>query len=137
MKIIGFNLSKILAEKKEKVEGKIQINQNINIKEVTKDKIPISQNEILSVRFVFTVDYSEDFAKLEFEGNVLLLPEKEELKVFLKSWKDKKIPDDFKTPLFNFIMSRCNIKALNLEEELSLPHHISMPRINPGNPENQ
>lgn len=131
MKIIGFNLSKILAEKKEKTEGKIQINQNINIKEVIKDKIPISQNEILSVKFVFTVDYSEDFAKLEFEGNVLLLPEKEELKVFLKSWKDKKVPDEFRTPLFNFIMSKCNIKALNLEEELSLPHHIPLPRLNP------
>ena len=131
MRIIGFNLASILAERKEKVMEKVQINQNINIKDVTKEKIPISPTEGLSVKFLFSVDYSEDFAKIEFNGSVLLLPEKEELKTFLKSWKDKKIPDEFKTPLFNFIMSKCNIKALNLEEELNLPHHVPMPRIEP------
>ncbi|MEK6859488.1 MAG: hypothetical protein AABX54_01605 [Nanoarchaeota archaeon] len=131
MKIIGFNLSKILCEKQEKAQGKIQINQNINIKDIKKEKIPISDNEILVVNFLFTIDYTENFGKIEFEGNVLLLPEKEETKSFLKSWKDKKIPDEFRTPLFNFIMAKCNIKALNLEEELSLPHHIPMPRIEP------
>lgn len=131
MKIIGFNLSKILCEKQEKPQGKIQINQNINISEVKKEKMPISEGEVLVVTFLFTIDYTENFGKIEFQGNVLLLPEKEELKGFLKSWKDKKIPDEFRTPLFNFIMSKCNIKALNLEEELSLPHHIPMPRIEP------
>ncbi|VVB78671.1 Uncharacterised protein [uncultured archaeon] len=132
MRIIGFNLSKIVAEKKEKSVEKVQINQNINIKDVIKEKIPISQGEALSVKFLFTIDYSEDFAKVEFGGNVLLLPEKDELKTFLKEWKDKKVPEEFRTPLFNFIMSKCNIKALNLEEELSLPHHVPMPRIDAG-----
>ena len=131
MRIIGFNLSKISAERKEKKVEKIQLSQNINIKDVIKEKIPISESEALSIKFTFTIDYSEDFANVEFGGIVLILPEKDELKTFLKSWKDKKIPDEFRTPLFNFIMSKCNIKALNLEEELSIPHHIPMPYINP------
>jgi hypothetical protein len=133
MKIIGFNLSKILCEKKDKGPEKLQINQNIDIKEVIKDKIPISQGEILIVKFNFTINYSEDFAKVEFEGSVIIAPEKEELKEFLKSWKDKKIPEELRMPLFNFIMAKCNIKALTLEDDLNLPPHLPLPRITPQN----
>ncbi len=129
MKIIGFNLLGISVKRKENLTGKLEIKQNINIKEIVKEKIPISKNEILKLKFGFNVDYSGDFAKLELEGFVLLLPEKEELKKVLKSWKSKKLPDDLRIPIFNFIMSKCNIKALNLEDELALPLHIPMPRI--------
>ncbi len=131
MKIIGFNLSKISAEKKEKSPEKLQINQNIDIQDIGKEKILISQNDILIVKFKFSIDYSENFAKVEFSGAVLIMPEKAELKEILNSWKDKKIQDNVRTPLFNFIMSKCNIKALNLEDELGLPFHMPMPRINP------
>jgi hypothetical protein len=132
MKIIGFNLTKILVEKRENQDGKIQISQNIDIKDLIKDKIPISNEEILNLKFHFIIDYSNNLGKLEFDGYLILLPEKNELKDFLKSWKDKKIPEDSRVPLFNFIMSKCNIKALNLEDELGLPYHIPMPRVNPG-----
>jgi hypothetical protein len=132
MRIIGFNLSKIMVEKKVKLPEKLQINQNIDIKEVEKEKIPISNNEVLNIHFNFTINYSGDFAKLQFEGSVILIPEKDELKNFLKSWKDKKIPDDSRVPLFNFIMSKCNIKALNLEDELGIPIHVPLPRLDPN-----
>lgn len=131
MKIIGFNLSKILIEKKEKMAEKVQVSQNIDIKDVSKDKIPISDNDILKIDFKFTINYSEDFAKIEFEGSLLLLPEKDELKNVLKSWKEKKIPEDIRIGLFNYIMNKCNIKALNLEDELGIPWHVPMPKLNP------
>ena len=131
MKIIGFNLLKISSEKKENLKGELKISQNINIEEITKEKISISKDEALKIKFQFTIDYGEDFAKIEFKGNILLLPEKEEFKKILKKWKDKKLEDEFRMPLFNFIMAKCTIKALNLEDELSLPPHIQMPRISP------
>lgn len=133
MRIIGFNLSKILVEKKEKFPEKLQISQNINIKEIQKEKIPISDEEALKIDFQFTVSYSESFANLEFHGNIILLPSKEQLKSFLKSWKEKEVPEDLRVPIFNFIMNKCNIKALSLEDELGLPLHIPMPRVAPGN----
>jgi len=130
MKIIGFNLTKILIERIERFEGKIEVSQNIDIKDIVKDSIPISEETVLKVDFAFQIDYSENFAKLEFVGNLLLIPDKEELKDLLKSWKDKKIPENQRVPLFNFIMAKCNIKALSLEDELNLPLHIPMPRVN-------
>jgi hypothetical protein len=131
MRIIGFNLSKVSVERKEKLEGKLEIKQNIDIKEVEKDKIPISNEEVFKIKFRFNVDYGNDFAKLELEGTVVLLPEKQEGKKFLTAWKDKQIPEEFRAPLFNFIMTKCNLKALTLEDELGLPLHLPMPKISP------
>tara|TARA_Y100000310_G_C20662424_1_gene805510 strand:- start:335 stop:739 length:405 start_codon:yes stop_codon:yes gene_type:complete len=131
MQIIGFNLTKISIDRKEKVEGKLEIKQNINIDDITKDKINISENEILKLNFTFNVDYNPDFAKVELKGQVVLIPEKEELKEIIKSWKKKEVPEKFRVPLFNFIMSKCNIKALALEDEMALPLHVPMPKLNP------
>jgi len=132
MKIIGFSFTKISIEKKETKFEKPKITQNIDIKEITKEKNLVSNSDTLKVKFNFNIIYSEDFAKLEFEGNVILLPEKKELDEFLKSWKNKKIPDNSRIPLFNFIMHKCNVKALSLEDEFGLPVHIPFPRLSPN-----
>ncbi len=132
MQIIGFNLTKILVEREEKIEGKLEVKQNIDISDVSKEKIPFSEGEAVKIKFNFTVTYDPDFAKLNLEGYLILMVDKDEIKKFLKSWKGKKLPDESKVSLFNFIMNKCNIKALNLEDELNLPLHVPMPRINPN-----
>lgn len=131
MKIIGFNLNKILVEKKENFQGKIEINQNIDIKNISEDSIPITKEDVLKIDFSFIINYSNNVAKLEFEGLLIIIPEKSEIKEILKNWKDKKISDEIRVPLFNFIMSKCNIRALSLEDDMNLPYHIPMPKINP------
>jgi len=132
MQIIGFNLTKVLVEREEKIEGKLEVKQNIDISDISKEKIPFSEGEAVKIKFNFTVTYDPDFAKLNLEGYLILMVDKDEMKKFLKSWKNKKLPDESKVSLFNFIMSKCNIKALNLEDELNLPLHVPMPRINPN-----
>ncbi len=130
MRIIGFTLTKISVERKEQIQNQLKINQNIDIKNLQKEKIPISDNEALKIYFKFSIDYSDDAAKLEFEGSVLTLPDKEELKIIINSWKNRQIPENIRAGLFNFIMSKCNIKALSLEDDMALPFHLPMPRIN-------
>jgi|SRR3989344_2008500 len=129
MQIIGFSLNKISIERKEKQEGKLEIKQNINIDEISKDKINLSEGEIIKVDFTFNVDYNPELAKLEIKGQTILLPNKEEIKDILKDWKKKQVSENFRVPLFNFIMGKCNIKALELEDELNLPLHLPMPRL--------
>ncbi len=131
MQIIGFNFTKIMVEREDKPHPKLIITQNINIKEIKKEKVTISEFEALKIKFNLLIGYSENYAKIEFEGNIIILPEKEETKQFLDAWKDKKIPENVRIPLFNFIMNKCNIKALYLEDELALPLHLQnfMPRI--------
>ncbi|MFA5173908.1 MAG: hypothetical protein WC438_01880 [Candidatus Pacearchaeota archaeon] len=130
MQVIGFNLLKILVEREEKTDEQLNIKQNLNIDEVIKDNVKFSKDDLLKIKFTFTTDYNDGkFAKIEFKGQTILLPEKDELKEILKSWKDKQLPENVRIPLFNFIMGKCNIKTLNLEDEMGLPLHIPMPKI--------
>ena len=131
MQIIGFNFTKIIVQREDVPHGKLTINQNINIKDVKKEKVTISDIESLKIKFNLLIDYSDNYAKVEFEGNIIILPKKEEIKQFLDAWKNKKVPENVRIPLFNFIMNKCNIKALYLEDELALPLHLQnfMPKI--------
>lgn len=129
MKIIGFNLTKILIEKKGKIEEDLKITQNIDIKNVLEEDIKISKNKAIKIDFELKIDYSKDFAKIELEGNILALPDGNDTEQLLESWKSKKVPEYMRVPIFNFIMNKCNIKALYLEDEMGLPLHIPMPKV--------
>ena len=120
MRIIGFGIKRILGEKNIVQNVKLSISQNINIKDVYKEKLDINGQEAIGVDFIFSIVYSENIGKVEVEGNLLIHPEKEDLKEFSKSIKEKSIPDKFKPIVLNFIMSKCNIKALSIEDEINL-----------------
>jgi len=129
MRIIGFNLTKILAERQEEDGQGIRVDQNIDIKDIKEEKIPITNNKALKIKFTLTVTYSKDFGKIEFEGSIMTLPDEGEFKSIMDSWKDKKIPENMRLGIFNFIMIKCNIKALYLEDEMGMPLHVPMPRL--------
>ena len=40
-----------------------------------------------------------------------------------------KIPEEYKLTIFNIIMKKSNLKAIQLEDEMNLPLHISLPSI--------
>ena len=129
MRITGFNLTKILAERQEEDGQGIRVDQNIDIKDIKEEKIPITNNKALKIKFTLTVTYSKDFGKIEFEGSIMTLPDEGEFKSIMDSWKDKKIPENMRLGIFNFIMIKCNIKALYLEDEMGMPLHVPMPRL--------
>ena len=129
MRILGFNFKKVEAEKKKDIKGKLNINTNLDIENIEKDKIDLA-GDILKFSYIYSVNYEPEFAKIVFKGIVLATVDKpEDIKKILKEWKKKKLPDSLKIPLFNFIISKCNLKALQLEEELALPAHIPLPRL--------
>lgn len=136
MRIIGFNLTKILVEKIEKIEEDVQVTQNIDIKNILEEDIKISKNTIIKLVFGLKIDYSKNYGKIDFEGNILILPEGDDINKLLESWKSKKIPENMRIPIFNFIMNKCNIKALYLEDEIGLPLHIPLPKVSVSNKNN-
>lgn len=131
MRVIGFNFKKIGAERKKEITGKLEIKSNLQIEEIEKETIDIA-GEILKFSYIYSISYEPGFAEVNFKGTVLALPDKpEDIKKILKDWKKKKIEEAIRIPIFNFIMSKCNLKALQLEEDFSLPPHIPLPRIAP------
>ncbi len=129
MRVIGFSFKKIKAERKKDIKGKLEITTNLDIENVEKDKIDIA-GEILKISYIYSVNYDPGFAAITFNGTILITLDKpEDTKKVLKEWKKKKLPENIRLPIFNFIISKCNLKALQLEEELALPIHIPLPKL--------
>lgn len=131
MRVIGFNFEKIGIERKKNLTGKLEIKSNLQIESIEKESIEIA-GETLKFSYIYSINYEPGFAEILFKGTVVALPEKtEDIKQILKNWKKKKIEQNIKLPIFNFIISKCNLKALQLEEDFSLPSHIPLPRLAP------
>jgi len=130
MAIVGFNLLKMSVERKEAIEGEIKVNSKADISDIKKEKVELVKGkETLRMSFEFSIIYEPDFAKIEFEGFVLLVEEKNKADLILKDWKKKKIDNAIKEQVFNLILRKCNIKAFSLEEDLNLPTHFPLPRL--------
>jgi len=129
MRIIGFNFAKISCERKKDIKGKLDIKSNLQIESIEQEKIDIA-GEILKFNYDYSITYEPGFADILFKGSALVVPDKrDDIKQILKDWKKKKISDEIRIFVFNFIMSKCNLKALQLEEEFALPPHIPFPRL--------
>ncbi len=129
MRIIGFAFEKISASKEKTIDNKLKISSNIIIKDISKETIENLNEEVLKFYFEFTIKYEPKTANVDISGYVLLSVDKTASKEILKKWKSKKISDEVRIPLFNFILTKSNIKALSLEEDLNLPPHVPMPRL--------
>jgi len=130
MRLLSFNLSKISAERFPSSAGDLKIVPNVKIEEIKGVKAELkSKEELIGVKFSYIVSYDPDYAKLEFSGEILASVEQKIAKEILKNWKDKKLEGNFKIFLFNIILRRANLKALELEDELGLPLHIPLPSV--------
>ena len=135
MKLLGFNFNKINIEKFSENMGELKINTNIDISDINKVQIDTikTKEEFLGIKFNYVVNYEPNIAKIEFSGNILISLDLKVAKEILKKWEDKKIPDDFRILLFNLVMKKSAVKALEFEDEMNLPYHLPFPTLK--NPE--
>ncbi len=131
MKIIGFNFTKINVEKFSQKAKDLKVNTKIDVSDIDSVNSDIFKGDegILGVKFTHIINYDPDFAKIEFAGSVIVSLNSKKAKEVLKQWKDKTMPDDFKVFIFNFILRKSSLKALQLEEEVNLPLHIKFPQL--------
>ena len=131
MKVIGFNFTKLLAEKLEGNRNQLKINAEIDISEIKSLKTDIFKvkEDLVEVKFKYTVEYDPKIAKIEFEGLIIFSLDQKLAKQVLKDWKKKKMQDDFRLILFNVILRKSTLKALELEDQLNIPLHISLPSL--------
>jgi hypothetical protein len=131
MKVAGFSFNKISIEKFKNQSNDFKINTNMDISEIKSLKQDIFKlkEDFVEVKFVFTLNYTPEFAKIELVGNVILSIDPKLAREVLNQWKDRKLAEDFRISLFNIILRKSNLKALQLEEEMNLPIHLSLPVI--------
>lgn len=135
MKIVGLNYTKIAGEKQKKA-SKSEISTDISFIDVTKEDVTIKDREVVLVSFSYTLSYKnqekkdEKLGHVEFQGSIAVSLFPEEAKEMWKLWKKKEMSDAMRLPIFNFILRKCTAKALMLQDELGLPTHIPLPRLN-------
>jgi len=130
--IVGFGFTKLSVEKKEAVNGKIDINNNVSIKDIKEDNFSLGKDrqDVIKFIFEFTSKYEPNVGTILFEGELLYLEEPKKVKEILSSWKkDKVIPKEMMAGLLNAILTKCNVQALILSQEVNLPPPIPMPKV--------
>jgi len=129
MRLIGFNFTKINMEKFKDRGKNLKISTKIDIPEIKTIKPDFFKikEEIIQIKFSYNINYNPDIAKIELAGDLLLAVESKAVKDILKQWKDKEMSEDFRIDLFNIILRKSSLKALQLEDEMNLPAHISLP----------
>ncbi|MBS3168213.1 hypothetical protein J4216_03755 [Candidatus Woesearchaeota archaeon] len=142
MQVISFGLEKISVEKKAQFSNEDKIQNNIKIKDIESSNLKIGDEErpALTVYFEFIVNYS-NAGKLELNGFLICHDNNAELiKKHINEWKvEKKTNPEFHASIYNHIIRRASVKALELEEMVGLPLHMTFPIISakPTNQENQ
>lgn len=134
MHIIGFNYTKITAELPEKQPKVERVTQNVEFTDVQQSSIQmVKDSHVLRIQFTFHTNYEPNGAKIELKGTILLATTEELVKEAQKLWKKKELPGDLRLALMNFILNKCGLKALNLEEELNLKPHMRLVKIEQKN----
>lgn len=135
MRIIGFNFDKISVERFKERTAELKIDTNIDVSEIEPIKSDLlkTKEDILRANFSYTVKYEPDFAEVSLKGTALLALDAKEAKEVLKEWKKKKMPERFRTVLFNIILRKSALKSLHLEDEMNLPLHLPLPTLRPSN----
>lgn len=138
MKIVGFNFKKINVENFSDSFKNLKINTNLDILEMAKMDVKLlnDKEQVIGVKFKYLINYEPSIAKIDLEGVILISVEVNIAKEVLKQWKDKKILEEIKIPLFNTIIKKSTIKALQLQDEMNLPNHIPLPSLKKSETEN-
>ena len=132
MKIIGFNFTKIHIEKKSDNLKDLKLESpTVDILEVKQLKSSLFEvkEDVFEIKFSYNIKYSPDVATISLAGTLLAMVDPKTAKDLVKQWKDKKLPDEHKILVFNVILKKSNLKAMELEDELNLPLHIPLPSV--------
>lgn len=131
MTVVGFNFTKILVEKKNPVKGEVNIKNNVSIEDIKESKVNVdSKKKALNISFKYTSKYNPDIAEIEIQGNTTYLADKDMAKEMMNKWKkEKKIKGDHLKAVMNHVLGRCNVEAVTLSKDVSLPAPIPLPKM--------
>lgn len=130
--VIGINIRSLNAKRNKNISGNLKINNNPQIKKITKKGINQLNKEGLGIEFEYNCTYNQEdkknpeVANIKISGEILFLTEK--TKEVLKEWKEnEKLSDKIAVPVLNTIMRKCITKTIDISEDLQLPPPIRFP----------
>lgn len=132
--IAGFGFDSISVERKNPIKGKVEIKYNLNIDSIQEEKLPVGPDKLsLKMNFNYKVEYSPKIGNIDIKGSLIYIADSKEGKKLVEEWKKKKRLGDERVAatIFNTALTRCNIKALTLSQDVGLPPHLPLPKAIP------
>ncbi|MBU0471485.1 MAG: hypothetical protein KKF65_02590 [Nanoarchaeota archaeon] len=131
MTVVGFNFTKLMAEKNKPVKGQINISNNVLIKDVSESKLGVdSKNKTIKFNFLYTSKYEPAIGLMELEGEIISLIDEKQAKDLLAVWKkEKKVSKDIAKSIMSYILAKCNVQGVVLSKDINLPPPIPLPKM--------
>ncbi len=131
MAVIGFSFTKMLAERKKPIRGKITINNTVTLINVEDNELPLeAKGKSLKLTFGFSTKYEPDAGVIELSGEVIYLDEEKKIREALKQWKaNKTLPNATTEEILNSVLAKCHIQAVIISRDISLPPPVAIPKI--------
>jgi len=143
MAIVGFGFTKMEVERKKPLSARINIKNNIAIKDVSEHKFSTADAQMNKDRkgikfvFEFVSNYEPGSAMIRLTGELFFIGTKKQGDEILNSWKkDKKVPKEVMPSVLNYCLSRSNVEAISLSKDVGLPPPLPMPKVTSEKAEN-
>ena len=131
--IVGFHYTKLSIERHQPLQGKLSVRNDLNIRDVKEQPLTGVKGAYKTVafQFVFTVTYAPHVADIVITGDVYYAATPKQIEETLSTWKSKKkVSADVSLDVLNYALQKCNIRALEMAQDLNLPTHIPLPKVN-------
>ena len=100
------------------------------LKDVSETKMGLATRGALRIQFGFRSEYTPELAVLNMEGEAIMLVDaKQSENILMQFKKSRQMPREIAEPVMNFILDRCNIQALLLAKDLTLPSPVPLPKV--------
>ncbi len=130
MTLVGFNLTKINAERKPVSEHNVRIENNVGVTDVKEAKNIDAKKTLVRYSFDFTCKYEPGLGQIQIQGELLEMYDKEFGAQIIDHWnKEKKVHRDVLSNVLNHVLGRSNIQAIIISRELGLPSPVQMPKV--------
>ncbi len=134
MTMVGFTFTRITAERKQVPESNISIQSNVGVIGLQEINSIDPKKSMLKFDFHYICRYDPGLGKVEMDGEVMEMYDKDFASKVLEHWKkETKVHPTVLQELFNTILARSNVEAIVISRDLGLPSPIQMPRVDVPN----
>lgn len=130
MATVGFNFTKISAEKHSIQEPNVKVDNNVGITDIIEASMPDNKKTIVKFQFQFLCKYDPGLGFIELKGELIEIYEKDIGVKIVEGWKaDKRVPPEIMQVVLNTILTKANIEAIVISRELNLPSPVALPKV--------
>jgi hypothetical protein len=129
--ITGFTIEKLNIEKtSEKITETVKVHNNLELIDVEQQPLPFKDKKAaIKFKFKYIVKYEPNIGNIDIRGSIIYIGDESD-QIIKEFKKEKKLKNE-KTgiQILNTISNKCNVRALELSQDLNLPPPFNLPRF--------